>query len=67
MPLHDFGKQPLQVRIRGWNAYVTAPRSNEILPLFTSRNLKSQTDCVPHQLSAGNILLNVEVLVPEKN
>jgi hypothetical protein len=39
----------------------------KILPLFTSRNLKSQTDCVPHQLPAGNILLNVDVLVPAKN
>lgn len=38
-----------------------------ILPHFTSRNLKSKTDCVPHQLPAGNILLNVDVLVPAKN
>jgi hypothetical protein len=38
-----------------------------ILPLFTSRNLKAQTDCVPHQLPPGNILLDVDVLVPAKN
>jgi hypothetical protein len=39
----------------------------KILPLFTSKNLKSQTGCVPHQLPGGNILLNVDVLVPAKS
>jgi hypothetical protein len=36
----------------------------EILPLFTTRNVKMRTDCVPHQEPAGNIVLTVDVLVP---
>jgi hypothetical protein len=38
----------------------------EILPLFTTRNLKSRIDCVPHQEQAGSIELTVDVLVPAK-
>jgi len=37
---------------------------SRILPLFTTRNLEARTTCVPHQESAGNILLTVDVLVP---
>ena len=39
----------------------------QILPVFSTRNLKARTDCVPHQEAAGNILLTVDVLVPVKN
>ncbi len=39
----------------------------QILPAFSSRNLKARTDCTPHQESPGNILLTVDVLVPVKN
>ncbi len=40
---------------------------DQILPLFTTRNLKAQINCVPHQESAGNIQLAVDVLVPAKD
>jgi hypothetical protein len=40
--------------------------TKEILPLFTTRNLKAKTDCVPHQESGGSIVLTVDVLVPVK-
>jgi len=39
----------------------------EILPLFTTRNLKAKIDCVPHQESAGSIELTVDVLAPAKD
>jgi hypothetical protein len=39
---------------------------HEILPLFTTRNLKARTDCVPHQ-ETGNIVLTVDALVPAKD
>ena len=41
--------------------------TREILPLFTTRNLKTKNDCVPHQESTGSILLTVDVLVPVKD
>jgi hypothetical protein len=37
---------------------------SEILPLFTTRNLKEHVTCVPHQEPAGNIDFTVDVLVP---
>jgi hypothetical protein len=40
---------------------------HDILPLFTTRNLQARLDCVPHQESAGNIALTVDVLVPAKD
>jgi hypothetical protein len=39
----------------------------EILPLFTTRNVKAKIDCVPHQESAGSIVLTADVLVPAKD
>lgn len=39
----------------------------EILPLFTTRNVKARIDCVPHQESVGSILLTVDVLAPAKD
>lgn len=39
----------------------------KILPMFSTRNLKAQTDCTPHQQPTGNILLTVDVLMPVKN
>ena len=38
----------------------------EILPLFTTRNLKAKINCIPHQESTGSILLTVDALVPVK-
>jgi hypothetical protein len=40
---------------------------DKILPLFTTRNVKAQLECVPHQESAGNIALTADVLVPAKD
>jgi hypothetical protein len=40
---------------------------HEILPLFTTRNVKAQMDCIPHQESAGDLALTVDVLVPAKD
>ncbi len=40
---------------------------DDILPLFTTRNVKARLDCVPHQESAGNIALTADVLVPAKD
>ena len=37
---------------------------DEILPLFTIRNLNSRVLCVPHQQVAGGVALTLEVLVP---
>jgi hypothetical protein len=54
-------------RLTGGDCELAEQIRAKILPVFTSRNLKSQTDCVPHQLPSGNILLDVEVLVPTKN
>jgi len=39
----------------------------QILPVFSTLNLKARTDCTPYQESPGNILLTVDVLVPVKN
>jgi hypothetical protein len=36
----------------------------EILPLFTTRNLSAKINCIPHQESAGSMVLTVDVLVP---
>ena len=36
----------------------------EILPLFTTRNVKVQMDCIPHQEPVGDIALTVDVLIP---
>jgi hypothetical protein len=36
-----------------------------ILPLFTTRNLEYNSNCVPHQLSAGGTRLRAEILVPD--
>lgn len=36
-----------------------------ILPLFTTRNIKYSSNCVPHQLSAGATSLRVDVLVSD--
>ncbi len=38
----------------------------KVLPLFTTRNLKAQTICVPHQEPPGNIEFTVDVLVLAK-
>jgi hypothetical protein len=35
----------------------------EILPLFTTRNLKVQLNCIPHQQTAGNLGFSADVLV----
>lgn len=40
---------------------------SQILPLFTTRNLKSRLDCTPHQESPGGVSLTVDVLVPAKH
>jgi len=40
---------------------------DHILPLFTTRNVRAQLKCVPHQESAGNIGLTAEVLVLAKD
>ena len=40
---------------------------DKILPLFSTRNLKAQTECVPHQEPSGNILFTVDVLVLVRN
>jgi hypothetical protein len=40
---------------------------DDILPLFTTRNVKVRLECVPHQESAGNIALTADVLVPAKD
>jgi hypothetical protein len=40
---------------------------SEILPLFTTRNLKGRFTCVPHQEPAGNIELTLDVLVPAQH
>jgi len=37
---------------------------HEILPLFTTRNVKARTNCVPNQESAGDITLTLDVLIP---
>ena len=39
---------------------------HEILPLFTTRNVKARLNCIPHQESAGEIAFTVDVLVPAK-
>jgi len=36
----------------------------EILPLFTTRNVKARTMCVPHQEVAGGVQMTFDVLVP---
>jgi hypothetical protein len=38
---------------------------NKALPLFTTRNLKFRSACVPHQESLGDIDFSVDVLRPE--
>jgi hypothetical protein len=35
---------------------------NNVLPLFTTRNVDSRTTCIPHQLSGSNIDLRFEAL-----
>jgi hypothetical protein len=40
---------------------------DNILPLFTTRNVKAQLECVPHQEPAGNIALTADVLVLAKD
>jgi hypothetical protein len=39
---------------------------DQILPLFTTRRLQAQLNCIPHQETAGNIALSVEVLLPDQ-
>ena len=36
-----------------------------ILPLFTTRNIKYSSTCVPHQLSAGGTILKADLLVSD--
>ena len=36
-----------------------------IVPLFTTRNIKYSSNCVPHQLSAGGTILKADVLVSD--
>jgi hypothetical protein len=36
-----------------------------ILPLFTTRNIKYSSTCVPHQLSPGGTILRADVLVSD--
>ena len=36
-----------------------------ILPLFTTRNIKYSSTCVPHQLSVGGTILRADVLVSD--
>ncbi len=38
---------------------------DKILPLFATRNVELQTDCIPHQASATQPSLKLEVLVPD--
>ncbi len=38
-----------------------------ILPLFNTRNVKFQTNCVPHQLTIPGAVLQVDVLKPDRN
>jgi hypothetical protein len=37
----------------------------QIVPLFTTRNVDSQTSCVPHQLPVGRPTLKLQVLLPD--
>lgn len=39
---------------------------HQILPLFTTRNVKFQQDCIPHQLTLKGSSLSVEVLKPTR-
>jgi hypothetical protein len=39
---------------------------DQILPLFTTRNLRERLNCVPNQQPAGNIALSVEALVADE-
>jgi hypothetical protein len=46
---------------------LTEQIKREILPLFTTRNLKAQTSCAPpHQDPGLDVALSVDVLVPAK-
>jgi hypothetical protein len=38
----------------------------KVLPLFTTRNVDLQNNCIPHQLTPGGTQLTAEVLAPDQ-
>jgi hypothetical protein len=65
--------QPVEVRLDRdpvWQAgdcELLEQIKQRILPLFTTRNVRYRTNCVPFQLSPGGTQLSAEVLVPDQN